>query len=227
MSTVGRPKMNGLDKVIKVTVNEEVADMLDNTVKETGKSKSEILRELIPIVSSKDFEGMIPSTNMEILQSYSDKCWDILHTPGCIFEVEDLSKRLPAFLATWGEQVVYVKYPTFKIQIFNGVNNKKSTDQNTLEKLLQNVENRSKVYATKADYLIVGGRMECMDFPYVNEVMCLEIGMKNNIDCKNKIVEILNDNGYDTSVFPAYCIRGIEVELMEDGKYFKVKQQKI
>lgn len=225
MSTVGRPKMNGLDKVIKVTVNEEVADMLDNTVKETGKSKSEILRELIPIVSSKDFEGLIPNTNMEILQSYSDKCWDILHTPGCIFEVEDLSKRMPAFLVTCGEQIVYVKYPTFKVQIFNGVNNKKSTDQHTLEMLLQNVENRSKVYATKVDYLIAGGRMERMDFPYVNEVMCLEIGMKNNIDCKNKIVSILNNNGYETSVFPAYCIREIEVELMEDGKYFKVKQQ--
>ena len=86
MGNSGRPKKEGLDRVIKVTVNDEVAEMLDNTVQETGKSKSDILRELIPIVSSKDYEGLIPNTSMEILQKYSEKCWEILHTPGCVFE---------------------------------------------------------------------------------------------------------------------------------------------
>ena len=43
MNNIGRPKKDGLDKVIKFTVNDEVAEMLDNTVQETGKSKSDIL----------------------------------------------------------------------------------------------------------------------------------------------------------------------------------------
>ena len=98
MGNSGRPKKEGLDRVIKVTVNDEVAEMLDNTVQETGKSKSDILRELIPIVSSKDYEGLIPNTSMEILQKYSEKCWEILHTPGCVFEVDKLSDNMPAFV---------------------------------------------------------------------------------------------------------------------------------
>lgn len=224
MANVGRPKMCGYDKTIKVTVNDEIAEMLDDTVKRTGKSKSEILREIIPIVSSKDFEGLITYANMEILQGYSDKCWEILHTQGCIFEVENLSDRMPAFLVTWGEPIVYVKYPTFKIQVFNRANHKKSVDQEALEDLLKNIVNRSKVYASKVDFLVEGERLERMEFPYVNEVMCLGVCLKDNIDCKDEIVAMLRSKGYDISVFPAYCIRGIGVELIEGGKYFKLRQ---
>ena len=92
-------KMSKNDKVIKVTVNEETVEKLDTVVKVTGKTRSAILRELIPIVSSKDFEGMISNTRMEVLQDYSDQCWKMLHTQGCIFEVGDLSQRMPAFIA--------------------------------------------------------------------------------------------------------------------------------
>lgn len=222
MNNIGRPKKDGLDKVIKVTVNDEVAEMLDNTVQETGKSKSDILRELIPIVSSKDFEGLIPNTSMEILQKYSDKCWEILHTPGCIFEVEKLSGNMPAFVVTMGQPLVYVKYPTFKIQIFDDKNPLGSTSQTHIEELLKDVYNRSYVCASRADYLIVGGKFEKMQFPYVNEVTCLEVTLANNIICKDKIVEILKNNAYNVSVCHSYCIRGAEVELLEENKYFRV-----
>lgn len=222
MNNGGRPKKEGLDKVIKVTVNDEVAAMLDNTVQETGKSKSDILRELIPIISSKDYEGLIPNTSMEILQKYSEKCWDILHTPGCIFEVNKLSDNMPAFVVTMGQPLVYVKYPTFKIQIFDNENPLGITSQKHIEKLLKDVYNRSYVCASKADYLIVGGRLEKMQFPYVNEVTCLEVTLTGNIICKDKIVEILKNNNYNVSVCHSYCIRGIEVELLEENKYFRV-----
>ena len=75
MNNKGRPKKEGFDKVIKFTVSEEEAEMFNNTIQGTGKSKSDILRELIPIVSSKDFEGLIPNTKMEILQSYSEQLY--------------------------------------------------------------------------------------------------------------------------------------------------------
>lgn len=222
MNNVGRPKKEGLNKIVKVTVNAETDEILDNVAQETGKSKSDILRELIPIVSSKDFEGLIPNTNMEILQKYSDECWDILHTPGCIFEVKNLSDRMPAFLCTMGNPIVYIKYPTYKIQIFDSSNPKGNTNQHRIEELLADVKNRSYVSYSKADYLIIGGRLEEMDFPFVNEVMCLEVTLTDNIRCKNQIVEILKNNNYNVSVYPAYCIRGMGVELLEDGKYFKV-----
>lgn len=222
MSNSGRPKKEGLDKVIKVTVNDEVAEMLDDTAQEIGKSKSDILRELIPIVSSKDYEGLIPNTSMEILQKYSEKCWDILHTPGCIFEVDKLSDNMPAFVVTMGEPVVYVKYPTFKIEIFDSKNPLGDTSQKDIEELLKDVYNRSYVSYNKADYLVIGGRLEKMQFPYVNEVTCLEVILEKNVICKDKIVEILKNNNYNVSVYPSYCIRRAEVELLEENKYFRV-----
>ena len=204
MGNSGRPKKEGLDKVIKVTVNDEVAEMLDNTVQKTGRSKSDILRELIPIVSSKDYEGLIPNTSMEILQNYSEKCWDILHTPGCIFEVDKLSDNMPAFVVTMGQPVVYVKYPTFKIQIFDSKNPLDRTSQKHIEELLKDVPGKSCVYESRADYLIVGGTLEKMQFPYVNEVMCLQVTLANNVICKDKIVEILKYNNYNVSVYHSY-----------------------
>ena len=224
MGNTGRPKKEGLDKIIKVTVNDEMAEMLEHTVQETGKSKSDILRELIPIVSSKSFEELVPRTSMEVLQNYSDRCWDILHTPGCIFDVGDLANKMPAFVATVGRPRVYVKYPTFKIQIFDARNPRKSTSQKDIERLLQAVPNRSDVCADRVDYLVIGGRWEEMEYPYMNEVTCLGVTLEENIRCKDTIAEILRGNGYQVSIFPAYCIRGDTVELLEEGKYFKVVQ---
>ena len=143
--------------------------------------------------------------------------------PGCIFETEKLSDLMPAFLVTTGPSV-YVKYPTYKIQKFNGKNPLKSTSDDKINDLLKDVGNRSHVYLTKAVYIIAGDKFEKMDFPFVSEVMCLEITLANTIRCKNKIVEILQSNNYNVSVYPAYCIRGMKVELLDDKKYFRVVQ---
>ena len=70
--------------------------------------------------------------------------------------------------------------------------------------------------------LTAESNLEELEFPFVNEVMCLEVSLSDNIRCKNQIVEILKNNNYNVSVYPAYCIRGMGVELLEDGKYFKV-----
>lgn len=222
MNNIGRPKKEGLDKVIKFTVSGEEAEVFDNTVRETGKSRSDILRELIPIVSSKDFEGLIPNTKMEILQSYSEECWNILHTEGCIFEVNNLSDRMPAFIVTRDKPTVFVKYPTYKIQILYNYSPKKYIEQGEIEELLKNVKNRSLVHLTKADFIVIGDKLEQMPFPYVNEIMCLGVTLEDNIHCKNEIVSILNDSNYHASIYPAYCIRGMAVELLEKNKYFKV-----
>lgn len=88
------------------------------------------------------------------------------------------------------------------------------------------VQNRSPVYVSKADNIIAGDRLHEMENPFINEVMCLDVTLERNICCKNKITEILKDNKYSISVFPAYYIRGMVVELLENGKYFKVLPNK-
>lgn len=222
MRNIGRPKKEGIDNLLKVKVSDEAIKILENVGEKTKKTKSDLIRELIPIISSKDFEGAIPNTSMEVLQAVSEECWNVLHTENALFKVEGLSKKMPAFITTFGQPIIYVKYPTFKIQIFDGRDLQKFTDHNILDDLLKEVGNISNVYATKADYLIVGNRMQEKNFPFVAEVMCLEVTLEDNTRCKDKIVEILRNKGYNTTVYPSYCIRGAEIELLEEGQYFKV-----
>lgn len=219
---IGRPKKEGIDNLLKVKVSAEAIQILENVGEKNKKTKSALIRELIPIISSKDFEGAIPNTSMEVLQAASEECWNVLHTENAIFEVESLSERMPAFITTFGQPVIYVKYPTFKIQIFDGCDPQKFTDHKILDDLLKEVGNISNVYATKADYLIIGNRMQEKNLPFVAEVMCLEVTLEDNTRCKDKIVKILRNKGYNTTVYPSYCIRGVEIELLEEGKYFKV-----
>ena len=56
----GRNKKDDYNNTVKVTINDDMADMLYDTVKITGKSKCDIIRDLIPIASSKDFEKLVP-----------------------------------------------------------------------------------------------------------------------------------------------------------------------
>ena len=222
MKKVGRPKKEGLDKVVKVVVNEQIAEILDNTAKETGKSKSDIIRELIPTISSKNFEEMLSETNMEMLYRYSEECWNLLKTEDSIFETASFSEKRPAVVLPF-QEAVYVKYPTFKIQIFDAIDPQKRTKQKKIEELLKPIAKRSSIALSKADYILVGNRVEKKSFPYVDETTCLEETLEENIECKNKIVEILKDEGYNTSVVPAYYIKKIYIELLENGKYFRVK----
>lgn len=214
------PQKDDIDKMIKVTANENIAEMSDNVAGEMKKSKSDILGELIPTISSRDFEKLLSYTNMEKLQNYSDECWELLHTPGYFFTTEDLSDNKPAFLVAWA-QMVYVKYPTFKIQIFDSSYPKKRIVQKSLENILKDVPNKSRIALAKTEYIFTGDKKEKMPLPYINEITCLESYLQENIDCKNKIVEILKEAGYDTIVIPTYCIRGIKIELLEEGKYFR------
>ena len=220
MSRIGRPKKEDFNSMIKVSVNKATAEALEKTAEITNKSKSDLLREIIPIVSSKDFEGMIPNTPLEILEKYSEDCWKLIHTKGCVFEVDKLSERMPAFITaiTTAEPMLYVKYPTFKIQIFDGEDPKK------LEKVLSGVKNISRVYQTKADYLVLNNQFKRLEFPYVSEVMCLDINLDVCIETKNTIISLLKKNNFMYSVYPAFCLRPERIVLEENKKYFHVKE---
>lgn len=47
-------------------------------------------------------------------------------------------------------------------------------------------------------------------------------GKTRVIEYALEVVEILNDSNYHASIYPAYCIRGMAIELLEEDKYFKV-----
>lgn len=182
------------------------------------------MRELVPVISSKSFETLIPLIALENLQCISDECWHMLHNKAAIFSVEDISLNMPAFITSRKPPKVHVKYPTYKIDIYNKNRPTESTSEIELEKLLSNIHSRSTVYATSAEYLICGNSMEKLDFPFISEVMCLSVILEENKATASRIEEVLNQNGYICSVYPAYCIRSANIEFLEEGKYFRVIQ---
>jgi len=220
--TVGRPRKDDLTTQIKFNVNNETALALKRLSVNKSISQAEIMRELTPIISSKSFESLIPFIALENLQSISDECWNILHNKAAVFSVSEISANMPAFVTSWEPRQVHVKYPTYKIDIFNKTKPTKSTSEIELEKLLFNIPNRSKVYATPAEYLICGSKIEKLDFPFISEVVCLSVNLDENKATADRIEEILNQNEYICSVYPAYCIRSANVEFIENDKYFRV-----
>ncbi|MBQ7066859.1 MAG: hypothetical protein IJN92_08540 [Lachnospiraceae bacterium] len=194
--------------------------MQKNTIKSNERNTNNIIKEHEAIISSEEFENLLHCNNqMEFLYNYSEKCWNLLHAENHIFEVEHFSDIMPALIMLYEKPMVYVKYPTYKVGIFD-INNSRSWKK--IEELLSEIKNRSIVYMTQMDYIFAKNASEKMEYPYINEVMCLELSLKDNISCKNRIVETLKNNGYKVSVYPAYSIRGCQIEFLEENKYFRV-----
>ena len=149
--TVGRPRRDDLIKQLKFHVDAEEAYAIKKIANATSKSQAEILREIIPIISSKNFEEMIPDIALEQLQLRSEQCWEQLHTPNSIFEVEGLSDNLPAFITFGPNPMIHVKYPTYKICVYDKKRPLELTDCNEIENVLSStsLKNRPTVYCTQ------------------------------------------------------------------------------
>lgn len=213
------------EKMVKTTLKEKEFKQLEVVAKEMGKTKSEILRELITTISSRDFERAVSNISLERLEQYSEECWQLLHTPGCVFELENLSKKMPAFVTKWEPEAVHVKYPTFAIQIFSKENIRERVSQEEVQKILQGIENISDVYAKPVNAVIKNHSIENLKYHCIQEVMCLNIRLKDNIETKNEVVDVLEKNGYACTVSHDFCLRSDLVEIFEDKnekEYFKL-----
>lgn len=221
---VGRPRRDDLTKQLKCNVDETTAKTVKQIAKSSSMSQADVLREIIPIVSSMDFEGMLPHIALTQLQKYSDNCWLQLHAPNSIFKAENFSDYVPAFITTWNPPMVYVKYPTYKVHIYDKTDPALMTDQPAIEKILAPIplEKRSRACYTQINYLIRNNSVPEMSQPFVNEVLCLSISLEENTLTKDSIVQLLKSTEYAYSVYPAYCIRGDYIELIDNGKYFKL-----
>ena len=167
---------------------------------------------------------MLPNIALEQLQKLSDDCWKQLHMPNSIFETDNLSKYMPAFITTWEPPVVYVKYPTYKIHIYDKTDPTKMTDPPEVENVLKPIplNQRSQAAYTPVNYLVPRNGIHQIANSFVNEVMCLCNTLEENKTTKDKIIQLLVADGYAYSVYPAYCIWGERIELIEDGKYFRI-----
>lgn len=223
----GRPRKEELEYIVKFKIDDKDNTNITNLSNMLKKTKSDVMREILPVISSKEFENMIPSIALEQLQYYSEQCWKTLHFPGCIFETKEINKNMPAFVTTFAPYKVYVKYPTYKVQIINKRNETENTVSVTIQEidnLLKNIKNISSAYASPTNYIV--GQYNSKNISFITEVTCLSANLEDNIEAKNEIVKKLYENEYSYSVFPYYCIRSDDIVFISDNedekKYFKI-----
>lgn len=207
----GVVKMNKKETVIKFTVDENTAHNLEEVSDFTKKTKARIMRDLIPIISSKNFEDSIPNVALERLEKLSQECWEKLHTPGIAFEVETLSQNMPAFITQiTTPPMVWVKYPTYKVSFLP---KKNATTSVNIDDILKTIPNISYPYATPT----FNGKWN-----FIKEITCLAIELEDNYSAKEEVVQRLTEHNYEYIVLPSYLIRNEPIEFLEDERYFKV-----
>ena len=181
------------------------------------------------IISIDDFIKKLSLTSLETLQKYSEECRETLCSSEQWLEINELSDNMPAVITYETEiyPAVIIKYPTYKIRIQNRSIENNDVDCTALEKLLVDITNRTLVIATRCEYTTIGNSITGMkivpnDFPYCYEVTCLEKNLVENKACKDKIVQILENNGYRVKVYPSIYNWTEKIELSPDKKRFKV-----
>lgn len=232
MNNIGRPKKDNIDTLIKFKTDSDTNDSLNKIAAVLGRSKSDILRGFLDSLSSSAFEEKIPYTSLEIMQAYSDKCWETLHCAGCYFDAETISNAMPAFVSRTYDisPSVYVKYPTYKIVIQSLLGSDINADDcSSIDDLLFDVSNRSKAYLTRYDSLIIPNNPTenftvADEFSYRCEVVCLNISLEENTACKDRIIQILKNNNLQATAYPSYCYRTAPIKFENDNRFFSVIQ---
>lgn len=215
---VGRPTDSKKDNLLRVRIDQDTLNILDNIVNKKSQNRSEVIRDIIHIISSKDFENMISLGTLEKLEQYSIQCSKYFENPHLKIELEDISINFPAFIfKDTKPPILYIKYPTYKIRIL--LPNNSAEVKGKIESLLQDVDGISEIYETQCNIITKSN----INKVFLPEVMCLKSTLKDNTLLKDDICSILNDNSIDNEVWPAYSIIGKKVKMIsEDGTSYIV-----
>lgn len=176
------------------------------------------VEKLMKIISYERFLKIRHTCSEEELSIHIEKSWEQLYQPGCIFETENLSDFLPAIPAPWAN-CVKMDYPTFIIEIYSSDYWKDKVDSEKIDKLLEEIPGHSPALSQGEG--VVNGSTE-----FTTIVKCGIFSQKENIVCKDKIVRVLENNNYKTSVYRKFYSRYIQAEFLEDNKYFRIPEEK-
>lgn len=192
---------------MKLRIDSDTLNKLDELAEETQTSRSEIIRNVIPIISSKDFESMITLDNLQRLEIYSNKCEEFFQQPNFKLRLQDIKANFPAFVSDGEPPTLYIKKPTYKIKILLFEN----SAAERIQELLSGITGISVIYLTEC---VVIGNDKPQRKEFLPEVMCLQSTLSDNIAVKDTVCSILSDNQLQFEVWPAYNITGKSVKII-------------
>ena len=95
----GRPTDSVKDNLLKIRVENDTLEKIDNIAKVSKLTRSEIVREILPIISSKDFEDMISLGSLKRFEEYSSQCIEYFDKPRVRMRRAAVSVNFPAFVS--------------------------------------------------------------------------------------------------------------------------------
>ncbi len=215
-------KTNTNDKrirAIRLELEEDVVDAFENVSGKLGKPKTKIVRNFIGNISSGKFEMALLPENMDLLQSKSEACWDLLNAPGCWLEVDTFLENQPAFITktVTMEPMVHIKYPTYRIDI---IPKDEENNEKTIESLLEGIIDVSNVMNGSVFYTALNEEIKGASS---YNVTCFALDLNENRKTKDAIMQRLNKK-FICLDSCAYCIRSSAIEFFDDiFKLFKLK----
>lgn len=217
----GRPTDSVKDSIIKLRVSKELIEEIDEVANQTNSNRSEMVREILPIISSKDYESMISLSALGRLEQYSEECSSYFETFKGEISTEEISEKFPAFVSTSvTPPTLFIKYPTYKVRAISSVS-RRMGDFDVVESILKDVKNISQVYYTQC-FMIEECKSDSQPM-YLPEVMCLAKTLEENIEIKDQICSLLKSAGIKPEVWPAYSIIGQDARIItRNGKDYVV-----
>lgn len=214
----GRPTDLVKDSLLKLRVNADTIASIDKVARESSQTRSEIIREVLPVISSKDFEDMISLGSLQRLEQYSIECDKYFSKSGTKIKLSDVSPNYPAFVTTSDvHPTLFIKYPTYKIRIL--LPHQYNVIERVIQPILKDIKGISAIYETPC-VLINSDKQEQQD-TFLPELMCLKFTLEENMKLKDDICFLLNQNNILYEVWPTYCLvsKSVKIETEQGIDY--------
>ncbi|RGX02691.1 ribbon-helix-helix domain-containing protein [Paraclostridium sordellii] len=216
---VGRPTELKKDSLIKVRVDSETLKSIDKVLEDVNQNRSEVIREMLPIISSRDFENMISLSSLKRLEQYSIECNNFFDKEDLKIKLNHVSEKFPAFVSESPDPILYIKYPTYKVRILS-----LSISQDEISKVLGCIDGISSIYETRCALFDPSNPTD-FNIKYLYEIMCLKDNLAENENIKDYVCSKLKDKNIKYEVWPGYYIKGkmIEITSIDGEKYITKK----
>lgn len=216
---VGRPTELKKDSLIKVRVDSETLKSIDKALEHVNQNRSEVIREMLPIISMRDFDNMISLSSLQRLEQYSIECNNFFDKEDVKIKLEHVSEKFPAFVSESPNPILHIKYPTYKVRILS-----LSISQEDIFKVLECIDGISHIYKTECA-LFEASNPTDFKMKYLYEIMCIKDSLEENENIKDYVCSKLKDKNIKYEVWPGYYIKDkmIEIKSIDGEKYITKK----
>ena len=206
-------KDSNKNRIIQIRASESEVEALDSAAMQTEQTRSELLRDSIPRLSSKGFDTALAMERLPALEKMASNFLDEVES-GKIFQADEISDIAPAFIL--GNELC-VKMPSIKLRVLE----LEQTDTTTLDDRDSFYKNLEAKYPQS--YLNYEAGMlwpRCSEIVFFPQYYLLCNNLASAKELGEKMSTELNTHGRKVEYWPTYLLRKIPIYFSSDYKFF-------